>query len=109
MNILTITLIGLAAGVLGTTAGSLISFLFKKPSCRTLSFILGFAGGIMISVVSFDLIPEAIEVGGITYGSLGVITGALIMLILDTAIPHLDTLCKKNENGHYVRTGILIA
>ena len=42
--------------------GGLIGVLFKKNSNKTMSLLLSFAAGIMLSVVFFDLIPEGINV-----------------------------------------------
>ena len=44
------------AGVAGTGLGGVIGALFRKDSNRTVSLLLSFAGGVMISVVCFDLI-----------------------------------------------------
>ena len=87
------------AGVLGTGLGGLIGALLQKNSNRVVSLLLSFAGGVMLSVVCFDLVAEAIEtdMGILTVIAaiaLGVaITYALNYLIdRKTApeIPHLD-------------------
>ena len=49
------------AGVGGTGLGGLAGALMQKDSKRTVSLLLSFAGGVMLSVVCFDLIVEAIE------------------------------------------------
>ncbi len=49
------------AGVGGTGLGGLIGALLQKDSKRTVSLLLSFAGGVMLSVVCFDLVTEAIE------------------------------------------------
>lgn len=49
------------AGVIGTGLGGLLGALFKKDSNRTISLLLSFAGGVMLSVVCFDLLTEAIN------------------------------------------------
>ena len=49
------------AGVLGTGLGGLIGAMLQKDSNRTVSLLLSFAGGVMLSVVCFDLIIEALE------------------------------------------------
>ena len=51
------------AGVVGTGLGGVLGALFKKDSNRTVSLLLSFAGGVMLSVVCFDLITEAIDTG----------------------------------------------
>ena len=49
------------AGVGGTGLGGLIGALLQKNSKRVVSLLLSFAGGVMVSVVCFDLVTEAIE------------------------------------------------
>ena len=64
------------AGVVGTGLGGLIGALLQKDSNRTVSLLLSFAGGVMLSVVCFDLATEAVEtdvgvwtvVGAIAFG-----------------------------------------
>ena len=49
------------AGVGGTGLGGLIGAMLQKDSKRTVSLLLSFAAGVMLSVVCFDLVTEAIE------------------------------------------------
>ena len=51
------------AGVGGTGLGGIIGAMLQKDSKRTVSLLLSFAGGVMLSVVCFDLVTEAIETG----------------------------------------------
>ena len=48
------------AGVGGTGLGGLLGALLQRDSKRTVSLLLSFAAGIMMGVVCFDLIPEAV-------------------------------------------------
>lgn len=50
-----------------------------------LPFLLAFAAGAMIIVVSRELLPEAIK-GNKNYATLGVIVGFVLMMILDVAL-----------------------
>ena len=59
--IATLILTTFIAGVIGTGLGGLIGALLQKDSNRTVSLLLSFAGGVMLSVVCFDLVVEAIE------------------------------------------------
>ena len=93
--ILTTTL----AGVVGTGIGGLIGALLQKDSNRTVSLLLSFAGGVMLSVVCFDLVTEAIgtNVGVMTVIgaiALGVIVIFLLNYLIDRRtnpeVPHID-------------------
>ena len=48
------------AGVGGTGLGGLVGALFRKDSNKIVSLLLSFAGGVMLAVVCFDLISDAI-------------------------------------------------
>ena len=61
-EIIRITLVGLIFGTVGTTLGGVIGVLIKKKSNKFLSFILSFASGLMMAIICFDLIPEALEI-----------------------------------------------
>ncbi len=49
------------AGIGGTGLGGVIGALFKKDSSRTVSLLLSFASGVMLSIVCFDLVLDAIQ------------------------------------------------
>ena len=49
------------AGVIGTGLGGLLGAMLQKDSNRVVSLLLSFAAGVMLSVVCFDLVTEAIE------------------------------------------------
>ena len=87
------------AGVVGTGLGGLIGALLQKDSNRTVSLLLSFAGGVMLSVVCFDLVVEALEtnagllavVGSIAFGVAA--TYGLNYLIdrkTNPEVPHID-------------------
>ena len=87
------------AGVAGTGLGGLIGALLQKDSNRTVSLLLSFAGGVMLSVVCFDLVTEAIETNVgiwvvIAAIAIGVtVTYALNYLIdrkTNPEVPHID-------------------
>ncbi len=69
LNVLLITAI---AGVVGTGLGGVVSSFFKRDSSHIVSLLLSFAGGVMISIVTFDLIVEALSEVRAQEESLGV-------------------------------------
>ena len=73
-GILRTTLLGLFFGTFGTTLGGILGIVIKKNSNKFLSFILSFASGLMMSVICFDLIPEALGISSI-YG----VTNVLVL------------------------------
>ncbi len=77
------TLLGLFFGTFGTTLGGIIGVLNKNSSNRFLSFLLSLASGLMLSVVCFDLIPEALEIAKLITIFKGIIVGIICMLICE--------------------------
>ncbi len=95
----TIIMTTFLAGVVGTGLGGLVGALLQKDSNRVVSLLLSFAGGVMLSVVCFDLVVEAIE----TEAGLAVVIGAvaagvaityLLNWLIDRKtnpeVPHID-------------------
>lgn len=112
------------AGVLGTGLGGLIGAMLQKNSNRAVSLLLSFAGGVMLSVVCFDLVTEAIDTrAGIMTVIASIAVGVAVTFGLnylidrktDPEVPHIDENHPKTAddldelihsdhlNQHYVR------
>ena len=87
------------AGIAGTGVGGLIGALLQKDSKRAVSLLLSFAGGVMLSVVCFDLVVEAIETNAGIFTVIGAIAiGVAVTYLLnywidqktDPELPHID-------------------
>ena len=75
------------AGVVGTGLGGFIGALFRKDSNRTVSLLLSFAAGVMLSVVCFDLIDGALETNvGLWIVLAGIIAGFVVVYVLNEVI-----------------------
>ena len=110
MNLLKTTLIGLFFGTFGTTIGGLIGIYFNKASNKFLSFILSFASGLMLSIVCFDLIPEAMEIATITNVLLGIILGIITMILCDIFVQNkFNSKNIKFKNNSLLKTGIIVS
>ncbi|MGN1017002.1 MAG: ZIP family metal transporter [Faecousia sp.] len=66
------------AGMGGTGLGGLVSCLFRKDSSKTVSLLLSYAAGVMISVVCFDLLTEALHPDDVNNDVGLVVTGVLV-------------------------------
>ena len=85
--IATLLLTTFLAGVAGTGVGGLIGALLQKNSNRTVSLLLSFAGGVMLSVVCCDLVIEAIETEvGVLTVILAVAIGVAVTYLLNYLI-----------------------
>ena len=104
-TVLWIILITALSGVVGTGLGGLIGVLLKKESNKSVSLLLSFAGGVLLSVVCFVLIRDAIkpenaqeEVGIFTVIA-GILIGYGVIYLLNNIIDeatnrevkHIDT------------------
>ena len=58
--VLWIIVVTFISGVLGTGLGGLVGSIAKRDSSRVVSLFLSFAGGVMLSIVCFDLISDAL-------------------------------------------------
>jgi zinc transporter, ZIP family len=106
--ILRVTLIGLLAGVIGTGGGGLFSYALRNPTARFLSFLLGFAAGVMLVVIFMELLPEAVITGSFFYGISGLILGIALLLLLDIYFPHYHHFSGECRQSHFRRTGVLL-
>jgi len=77
------TLAGLA-----TALGGLV-VLVKKPGKRLLGALMGLAAGVMLGLSFLKLLSEALDITGLHVAVLGFGAGAILMSILDFALPHL--------------------
>ena len=78
------------AGVIGTGLGGLIGAILQKDSNRTVSLLLSFAGGVMLSVVCFDLVVEAIETNvGVLVVMLAIALGVAVIYALNHLIDRI--------------------
>ena len=107
-TILNTTILGLIFGTLGTTLGGIIGATIKTKSNKFLSFILEFAAGLMVAVVCFELIPEAMEVSNMLTVIIGIIIGVFIMIFCDNLVNYKYS--KKNvfKMNSLIKTGIIV-
>lgn len=115
--ILKTTLIGLFFGTFGTTIGGIIGVMLKTTSNRFLSFILSFASGLMIAIVCFELIPEALGIASLSTVLLGILIGIIVMMICNQLVDRkfgkaMSSQSVKKGNkikNNLLKTGIIVS
>ncbi len=99
MDIAMLVFITAVAGIGGTGLGGIVGALFRKDSSRTVSLLLSFAAGVMLSIVCFDLIISSIDtrvgiraiIAGIAIGvGLVYALNYLIDRRTNPEVPHID-------------------
>lgn len=108
---------GALAGTSGTAIGCLIGKLIvlfgkKYPNLQknidkstVYSMLFEFSSGLMMAIVTFHLLPEAIGVGGVFYAFLGLISGLLFLLAVGRFLHQKRT---RFPTGFFLFLGILI-
>jgi len=80
MNII---LLSFLAGVIGMGLGGVITAIFGSRTEKMISIFLSLAGGVMVSIVLLELVPEAVEYSNVGVAVIGLALGALMVLILN--------------------------
>lgn len=105
-----ISLLGLFFGTIGTTLGGLIGIFSKRNSNKFLSFVLAFASGLMLAVICFDLIPDAMEISSIYTTIIGIVLGIIIMIFCDNIVQKkFNATSASNRNAGLLKTGIVVS
>ena len=98
--------LGILLPFIGTSLGSAMVFLLKKEiNPKIQKLLLGFASGVMIAASIWSLILPSVELardrGTVEWlpAALGFAAGMLVLLLLDTVVPHQHIDSEKPE-GH---------
>jgi ZIP family zinc transporter len=100
--------ISMIAG-LATTFGSLLVLLFGNPKERILASLLAGAGGVMLAVVSVDLLPNAWKIGPPLQVCVGFILGLLFMYLAEIRLNVSDNTLPLSRRQRLKRAGLLVA
>ena len=93
---------------LATALGCLLVLFAKYPGQRALAFILGGAAGVMLAVVTLDLIPAALKTGSPLQAVKGMITGAGILFLLDRFLTRQNITLSFHKDSAMRRLGYLM-
>ncbi len=108
MNILSwVILITAIAGVCGTGLGGVAGAVLHRDSFKVISLLLAFAGGVMLAVVCFDLIPGSFRPEGsdedmpLIIVVAGVLLGYVVIYLLNYVIDkHTNSEIQHIDSDH---------
>ncbi|WP_202707406.1 ZIP family metal transporter [Sporosalibacterium faouarense] len=107
-EVLSITILGSLVGIVGTGLGGIIALSLVRPNNKFLSILLGFTSGLMIAVVTLDLLPESQKIGGIRIEIIGIILGIITVIFIDNMLPKNITKNGLNKEDSFLKAGIMI-
>ncbi|CAA7599517.1 Zinc/iron permease [Acididesulfobacillus acetoxydans] len=94
---------------LATTLGSVLVLLFGHPQEKTLATLLAGAGGVMLSVVTVDLLPSAWKIGPPSQMAAGLIAGLFFMYLADRRLNTPSGTLPLTRRQRLKRVGLLVA
>lgn len=97
MNIIVMSLL---AGVVGMGLGSAITAIFGSRTDKMVSVFLSFAGGVMVSIVLIELIPEAVEYSNVGITAIGLAVGAVVVMFLNNIVDKISHTNKAKSKLH---------
>lgn len=111
--------LALVAGVVGTGLGGVIGVLLKGKGNKVMGRVLSFAGGVMVGIVAFEMVPETINEtivngqkwSGVIIGVLSIVVGMAVVFGLNKLLDILENIRathRQPEELHH-ETAILVA
>ena len=79
-------LYGALSGVVGTGAGGLLACFLPARNKHILGFMLEYASGLMLAIVCFDLLPNAVRFAPLGTMLLGAFAGLCLMMLSESVV-----------------------
>lgn len=101
--------IGFVTAWLGILTGLLFSYVIPENKVKIKGILMGFVGGLMLAIITLDIIPESVALSNSYLSALGIITGLLLSVYIDgyTAKRHRRSSAFKRNS--YLQAAILMA
>ncbi len=102
-------ILSLIAGVAGTGLGGILGILLGSKSRKLTSLLFNFASGVMLGVVFFELIPEALATASMYVVALGIALGILFVFFIGSEVDKKLDVGKIGGKGrNMLKIGIVI-
>jgi len=93
---MTIIIASILAGVIGKGLGGVLVALLKNLTVRLTGIFMSFAGGVMVSIVLFELMPVAAQYSSFTTILVGISIGAVATMLINRLICLIMRLSSKS-------------
>ncbi|ADZ83361.1 ZIP family metal transporter [Cellulosilyticum sp. ST5] len=108
MELVRVGTLGLLAEGGGLSFGILLLYLFHIKNERLIGMLFGGTSGLMLAMICFDILPEALEKGRIDLVFVGIIMGVLLGTLLDDFVPEIQKRLGK-KNSPLSKMGLILA
>lgn len=109
MDAVTMGLLGFVSEAGGLITGFIILYFFKIKSGKKMGMLYGATSGLMLAMICFDVLPEALDKGRVDLVFCGIIIGTLLGLILDDMVPMAEKKCAHLLAQSIEKTGLILA
>lgn len=97
----------LLLSVIGPIVGSALG-VWRRPSHGFIHSMMAFAAGVMMAISFLQLIPDGLALSSPLVAVVGVVVGALAMVLLDRFIPHAHAKACGQRKSKLDRTAIYL-
>ncbi len=101
-SLLTILLIAGGAAIASVAGGALS--LWRQSTTLFMSIALGFASGVLLATISFEMLPKALQLGSVARAVGGFVAGIAFVYLLDLYIHRGRIAGDKSEQRERVRS-----
>lgn len=102
-------LLGFLAEAIGLSVGVIALYIFKIKNGKTMGMLYGATSGLMLAMICFDVLPEALDKGRMDLVFTGISIGTLLGILLDDLVQSLESQCVRFRLQNVGRTGLLLA
>lgn len=100
--------LGCIGKALGTMVGVFLLYMWQMKNKRVMGMMFGGTSGLMLAMICFDVLPEALGKGRIGLVCVGVIIGGCIGLLMDDAVPSIQK-CLNHTGTKVSKAGLALS
>ena len=105
--IIGVSVLGFLSAFIGMLIGGTIAWFFRRFH-QKVDIIYGLCAGIIFGLISFEILPESIELGGWLKTFIGFTIGVVLFNVLHKKLHTYERTKGTTKRKTYVRTGMLL-